>query len=202
MARHADGTLWLYPADGTGRVADLTRQQVRQFTRPGDEGHIDPATFRQLVSLGDLGQPGQAASPDFLAVIGDALWYLPGFGGGYLDEGYPLADSGWAGRTLVPTGDLDGDGRPDLLVRDTADGKLWLYRGRAGADGSTDPLSLADDTRRTAYGTGFTPPPTRCSPHPATPTATAWATCGRRPPPPRAARSSSTGAAPRRPVPR
>ncbi|RZD62368.1 hypothetical protein C0Q57_22250 [Streptomyces albidoflavus] len=157
VARHADGTLWLYPADGTGRVADLTRQQVRQFTRPGDEGHIDPATFRQLVSLGDLGQPDQAASPDFLAVIGDALWYLPGFGGGYLDEGYPLADSGWAGRTLVPTGDLDGDGRPDLLVRDTADGKLWLYRGRAGADGSTDPLSLADDTRRTAYGTGFTP---------------------------------------------
>ncbi|KPC95694.1 hypothetical protein ADL27_07720, partial [Streptomyces sp. NRRL F-6602] len=76
VARHADGTLWLYPADGTGRVADLTRQQVRQFTRPGDEGHIDPATFRQLVSLGDLGQPDQAVSPDFLAVIGDALWYL------------------------------------------------------------------------------------------------------------------------------
>ncbi|MFC7468111.1 hypothetical protein ACFQVA_11960 [Actinomadura keratinilytica] len=57
VARHADGTLWLYPADGTGRVADLTRQQVRQFTRPGDEGHIDPATFRQLVSSATSASP-------------------------------------------------------------------------------------------------------------------------------------------------
>lgn len=40
----------------------------------------------------------------------------------------------------------------DLPVRETADSTLSLHGGRAAAEGGTDPLAFADETRRTAYG--------------------------------------------------
>jgi hypothetical protein len=52
--------------------------------------------------------------------------------------------SGWNGMNLIETaGDLSGDGRVDLLARDTA-GVLWLYPGRGGTWGP-----------RTQIGTGW-----------------------------------------------
>jgi hypothetical protein len=46
--------------------------------------------------------------------------------------------------TLAAPGDADRDGRPDLLVRATSTGILYLYRGQA--DGAFDD--------RTVYGNG------------------------------------------------
>ena len=55
------------------------------------------------------------------------LYLYPGNGsGGWL----PLRTigRGWNGFTLTSSGDIDGDGRSDLLARST-DGTLWMYPG-------------------------------------------------------------------------
>ncbi|MGW5071503.1 FG-GAP repeat domain-containing protein, partial [Streptomyces cyaneofuscatus] len=155
IARRSDGKLWLYPTDGLGRVDEETRQEVGQFATPGEPEYIDPTSVDQLVSLGDMSADPDAAKVDFAAVIGDTLWYLPGYTGGHLDFGYPIADTGWKNMTLVSPGDLDGDGHPDLIARDTVSGQVWLHRGKPGPDGGTDPFSLADPATRTAYATGL-----------------------------------------------
>ncbi|MFE7455798.1 VCBS repeat-containing protein [Streptomyces sp. NPDC057554] len=155
ITRRSDGRIWLYPTDGLGRVDEETRQEIGQFASPGEPEYIDPASIDQLVSLGDMGADPDAAKVDFAAVIGDALWYLPGYTGGHLDYGYPIAATGWKNMTLVSPGDLDGDGHTDLIARDTVSGQVWLHRGKPAPDGGTDPASLADPATRTAYATGL-----------------------------------------------
>lgn len=54
-----------------------------------------------------------------------------------------IGASGWDAMTLTAPGDADG--RPDLLARDTGDGRLRLYRGQS--DGTFD--------ARTEYGHGY-----------------------------------------------
>ncbi|WP_330174120.1 hypothetical protein OG875_11420 [Streptomyces sp. NBC_01498] len=156
VSRRADGKLRYHPTDGLGRLERNGEQEIHQFYAPG-EGGIDPATIDQVISLGDLRPSPGLSTPDLLAVVDDVLWYLPNMGYGYLDAAQLISADGWSDRTIVSPGDLDSDGRTDLPARDTSDGTLWLYRGSTAADGGTDPLSLADDTRRIAYGTGFTP---------------------------------------------
>jgi hypothetical protein len=157
VTRRADGGLWLYPNDGLGHISEETRQEVLQFTDEEDSRYIDPASIDQFVALGDLSRDPDLATTDFLAVIGDQLWYLPGYGNGFLDLPYLVGDSGWADTTLVSPGDLDGDGHPDLLVRDRTSGELWLHHGRPDAADATltDPASLADRSVRLLYGTGW-----------------------------------------------
>ena len=51
--------------------------------------------------------------------------------------------TGWGGFTaLAATGDLDGDGRADLLARD-ADGRMWLLPGLGGRRSAGRPVPLA-----------------------------------------------------------
>lgn len=64
-----------------------------------------------------------------------------------------LADTGWQ---LAATGDLDGDGQPDLVFRHAVSGRLvvWLMQGAARRQGAfTSPDQLADLNWRLA-GTG------------------------------------------------
>ncbi|WP_245641020.1 DNRLRE domain-containing protein [Streptomyces megasporus] len=159
VARRTDGRLWLYPNDGLGHISDETRQEILQFTNEEDSQYIDPAAIDQLVAVGDLSHDTEQSTTDFLAVIGDRLWYLPGYENGFLDLPYLIGDSGWADTTLVSPGDLDGDGHPDLLVRDRTTGELWLHRGRPDAADATltDPVSLGDRGGRVLYGTGWSP---------------------------------------------
>ncbi|MGW5003122.1 FG-GAP-like repeat-containing protein [Streptomyces hydrogenans] len=54
------------------------------------------------------------------------LWFLPGNGYGEL-----IGTGGWnAFNALVRQGDFDGNPVEDVIARETATGKLWLYPGR------------------------------------------------------------------------
>jgi serine protease len=62
------------------------------------------------------------------AIPQGALWLYPGNGrGGWLAR--VKAGTGWNGFTaVVGPGDMNGDGKADVLARDTT-GALWLYPG-------------------------------------------------------------------------
>ncbi|WP_433543916.1 FG-GAP repeat domain-containing protein (plasmid) [Streptomyces sp. CA-294286] len=163
VARKSDGKLWLYPNNGQGEFTDDTRQEVYFFEDPDTGTAVDPATIKQIVSVGDL-TPGESNNPDFVAVIGDRLWFLPGYGGGSIQPGYPIGGTGWGAMQLASPGDVDGDGFTDLIARHTGDGGVWVYHGRAAGDadgdgvpdGGTDPVALSDAKTRTPYATGWT----------------------------------------------
>jgi hypothetical protein len=85
------------------------------------------------------------------------LWLYPGNGA---TTGVPFSartvsgSSGWAGFTMVETpGDLDGDGRVDLIARDAA-GALWLYPGRGGTWGTRRLIGTGWQAMRTIAGAG------------------------------------------------
>lgn len=130
LARVGDA-LWVYPNRGYGRLADRVA-----VGGPGWSG------VSQVVSVGDLTGDGY---PDVVAIRSDQLYLYPG------DPAHRpallaarlIGTGGWSPMTLTAPGDADHDGRPDLLVRDTSSGVLYLYRGRA--DGT-----FGD---RTTYGT-------------------------------------------------
>ncbi|GCD41950.1 hypothetical protein GKJPGBOP_01608 [Streptomyces paromomycinus] len=144
VARHADGTLWVYANTGFGEIDTDNAQEFTQFAP-----ELDPAKITQITSLGDITGDDY---PDLLARVGDGLWFLAGHPKGYVEDAYPLADSGWGRRDLVAPGDLTGDGRPDLLVRDDTTGQILLHHGAAdAATGGTDPVSLVNGTT-TVYG--------------------------------------------------
>ncbi len=62
--------------------------------------------------------------------------------------------SGWNGMNVIETpGDLTGDGRVDLLARDTA-GVLWLYPGRGGTWGTRIRIGGGWEVMRSIAGVG------------------------------------------------
>ncbi|MFD4377058.1 FG-GAP repeat domain-containing protein [Streptomyces sp. NPDC058486] len=65
------------------------------------------------------------------------LWPYPGTAAGTLGARKLLGTGGWNGvNTLTGVGDMNNDGRPDLIARKAATGKLWFYPGNTGAYGS------------------------------------------------------------------
>src|SRR4029079_13825871 len=83
----------------------------------------------QLTGAGDADGDGHA---DLLAVsstTGQGLLY-PGLGDGHFAPPRSLG-TGWnATDQMVGTGDLDGDGHLDLVVREIGTGKMRRYFGR------------------------------------------------------------------------
>ncbi|MFD3505603.1 FG-GAP repeat domain-containing protein, partial [Streptomyces sp. NPDC058678] len=164
VARRSDGKLWLYPNNGLGEFTEDTKQEVYFFPDQETEVAIDPATIKQIVSVGDITQESEEPYPDFVAVIGDQLWFLPGSFSGTVDSGYLIGNSGWGVMQLASPGDVDGDGFADLIARNTSTGDLWVYHGKSAGDadgdgipdGGTDPGSLGAGANRTAYATGWT----------------------------------------------
>ncbi|MEJ8645816.1 VCBS repeat-containing protein [Streptomyces sp. MS1.HAVA.3] len=81
-----------------------------------------------MVGPGDLTGDGKGdlLSRDSAGV----LWLHPGDGALYTKLGTRIkVGTGWnAYNALVGAGDYSGDGRPDLLARDTS-GRLFLYKG-------------------------------------------------------------------------
>jgi N-acetylmuramoyl-L-alanine amidase/FG-GAP-like repeat len=118
VARDSSGVLWLY--QGTGTPATPFAPRVKIGAGWG--------AYDSLVALGDFTGDGK----------GDMLGRTP-TGDLYLYEGSGSATAPFAARlkigikwnvynTLVGPGDMSGDGKPDLIGRDSTGG-LWFYQG-------------------------------------------------------------------------
>ncbi|WP_307852072.1 VCBS repeat-containing protein [Streptomyces sp. b94] len=123
VAKDKYGVLWLYPGNGDGVFG----------TRVRIGGGWAKYT---ITGKGDYNRDGKS---DLLARDGSGvLWLYPGTG-----KASPALGSrsrvggGWSVYNAFATaGDVTGDGRPDLLARDTS-GVLWLYKGTGGTGSAT-----------------------------------------------------------------
>ncbi|MEV6950964.1 FG-GAP-like repeat-containing protein [Streptomyces sp. NPDC051183] len=127
-ALDGNGTLWHYPADASGAYTGATRVQAATGWSPYDV----------VVAPGDFTQDGR---PDLITrdANGD-LWLHAGNSGNAgntgnaAHEGSAYASPVRIGNNwgiydlLFSPGDFSGDGRPDLMGRDSA-GDLYLYKG-------------------------------------------------------------------------
>ncbi|GKQ37237.1 hypothetical protein ALMP_37750 [Streptomyces sp. A012304] len=164
LVARRDGKLWLYPNNGLGEFTEDTKQEVYFFPDPETDVATNPADLKQIVSVGDITPDSESNNPDFVAVIGDQLWFLPGYANGTVEPGYLIGNGGWGKMQLASPGDVDGDGFTDLIARNTENGELYLYHGRSRGDadgdgvpdGGTDPASLGVPANRTVYATGWT----------------------------------------------
>ncbi|MBE9925738.1 hypothetical protein G8C93_07505 [Cellulosimicrobium cellulans] len=117
VARDTSGRLFLYPGTGTGGVRGRTQ------IGSGWQG------FSGIVSAARTGR-GQ----DLYAIRsgnGELLRYAHQGLGDFQRVAATGVASGSAVAELVPTGDFDGDGRRDLIVR-RSNGDLYLHRGTGG----------------------------------------------------------------------
>ncbi|MEU9097778.1 VCBS repeat-containing protein [Streptomyces sp. NPDC048361] len=120
IARDSAGVLWIYLGYGDGTVTSRTKVGAGWDA------------YTQIAGKGDLDGDGKA---DIVARdTAGVLWFYKGTG----NYNAPFAPrtkigAGWnMFNTLVSTGDVDLDGKTDLLARDT-NGGLWLYKGTGNA---------------------------------------------------------------------
>ncbi|CAM5595691.1 hypothetical protein SXANM310S_01604 [Streptomyces xanthochromogenes] len=120
IARDAAGVLWLYLGYGDGTVTSRIKVGAGWDA------------YTQLAGKGDLDGDGKA---DIVARdTSGVLWFYKGTG----NYNAPFAPrtrigSGWnMFDTLVSSGDVDLDGRTDLVAREPG-GNLWLYKGTGNA---------------------------------------------------------------------
>lgn len=112
----ATGALWLYSGNGAGGFS------AQRTVGTGWQMHD------LLLAAGDVNGDGR---PDLYGRerATGALWFYAGDGVGGFSSRRTLG-TGWRGLDmLVGTGDLSGDGVPDLLARARGTGELWMYRG-------------------------------------------------------------------------
>ncbi|ANZ20181.1 FG-GAP repeat domain-containing protein [Streptomyces noursei ATCC 11455] len=126
LGRDSSGLLWLYLGYGDGTLTD--RRKVG--------GGWD--AYTQIVGKGDLTGDGW---PDIVARdASGVLWLYQGTG----DPDAPFAartkiGSGWnAYDALVATGDMDLDGKADLIARQP-NGDLFFYKGTGNAAAPFEP---------------------------------------------------------------
>ncbi|MFI1091913.1 choice-of-anchor D domain-containing protein [Streptomyces sp. NPDC020917] len=136
VARDAKGQLWLYRGTGNATAPFATRTLI------GAGWNM----FTTLVGSGDLTGDGKA---DLVARDAKGqLWLYRGTGNATAPFATrTLIGAGWNMFTaLAATGDVTGDGRADLVGRDSKGG-LWLYQGTGSA---TAPFAA-----RTSVGPGW-----------------------------------------------
>ncbi|NKX56498.1 GH25 family lysozyme [Arthrobacter mobilis] len=115
LSRRTDGSLWLYPGNGAGGYGSPRKL--------GEGWQI----YNAVAGGGDLNGDSR---PDLLARQTDgSLWFYAGTGSGTYHARVRNGASGWNQYAdLLGTGDLNGDGRGDLLAKRT-DGTVYFYPG-------------------------------------------------------------------------
>ncbi|WP_416971808.1 FG-GAP-like repeat-containing protein [Streptomyces sp. 4F14] len=127
LSRQAsDGTLWVYP--GTGKTSGTfgTRYQIGRSWQSQD-----------VTRTGDFNGDGLTDVLTRQASDG-TLWVYPGTtesGPAVLGTRYQVG-TGWNSQDAVTIGDLDNDGRVDVLSRQASDGTLWVYPGTGRTSGA------------------------------------------------------------------
>ncbi|MFC4015363.1 FG-GAP repeat domain-containing protein [Nonomuraea purpurea] len=119
IARDTAGALWLYPGRTDGGLASRVPTGTSGWN-----------AMNALAGYGDYTGDGKN---DLLArTTTGTLYIYPGTGSIIANQilGARIsAGTGWEAYTaLVSTGDNNGDGKPDLIARDSA-GALWLFKG-------------------------------------------------------------------------
>ncbi|MFF4406279.1 FG-GAP repeat domain-containing protein [Streptomyces sp. NPDC001404] len=125
LARDKTGDLWIYQARPDGTLTDRVR------VGPGWDIYTD------IVGRGDLNGDGHT---DIVAKDRNGvLWFYKGTGNiNDPFESRVRIGGGWdAYDMLVSSGDVNLDGRSDLLARDH-DGVLWLYKGNGNQNDPFD----------------------------------------------------------------
>ncbi|MGP9021267.1 N-acetylmuramoyl-L-alanine amidase [Streptomyces sp. BR1] len=125
IGRDTTGVLWFYKGTGNPAAPFATRVRI------GGGWQV----YNAMVSTGDLTRDGKA---DLVARDASGVLWL------YKGTGNPTAPyaprvrigGGWqAYNTMVGPSDLNGDGIPDLVARDSS-GVLWYYKGTGSATGA------------------------------------------------------------------
>jgi hypothetical protein len=108
------GGLYVYDTTADGELSS------RVLVRTGQ-------TYLRMAEVGDVTGDGAG---DLVALDHEKnLWLIPGTGKNTFGT-RKLIFSGWGTgyNTILGAGDLTGDGRPDLIERDTS-GNVWLNKG-------------------------------------------------------------------------
>ncbi|MET8970622.1 N-acetylmuramoyl-L-alanine amidase [Streptomyces hydrogenans] len=121
VARDKDGVLWYYKGSGNPNAPFKAR------LRTGGGWQV----YNKILGTGDMTADGK---PDLIARDNSGvLWFYQGTG----DPARPFATKakiggGWqVYNELIATGDMTGDGKPDLIARDNS-GVLWFYKNTGG----------------------------------------------------------------------
>ncbi|WP_326700789.1 DNRLRE domain-containing protein [Streptomyces sp. NBC_01754] len=153
FARTPDGRFWLYPGDGHGSFDVGRRLEIRL-----PAGAPDPASWVQIKAVGDITGDQR---PEVFVRTGDTFWALLGYTGGTFQEAIRMNPDAWAVRDIVNVADVDLDGTPDLLWRNTSNGNMYIRHGKPGpVAGSVDLGSLktaaaSREAKDTPYGTSW-----------------------------------------------
>ncbi|WP_345632075.1 GH25 family lysozyme [Rugosimonospora acidiphila] len=129
--------------NGDGRDDIVTRDGSGNLWEYANAGGTGTSTYHPGVKLGvgwggmntvklaDLNGDGKV---DLIARDSSGnLWMYPGTGGTGTSTfaSHVQLGVGWGGMNAIALGDMNGDGRPDLMARDSA-GVLWLYPNAGG----------------------------------------------------------------------
>ncbi|MFE0698475.1 N-acetylmuramoyl-L-alanine amidase [Streptomyces sp. NPDC058872] len=118
VARDASGVLWHYQGSGNPSAPFKPRTKV------GGGWQV----YRQIVGVRDVNGDDE---PDLIAVDSSGfLWFYKGTGNtaAPFEPRVKIGSSWNVYDAIIGTGDLTGDGKPDIIARDTS-GVLWSYKG-------------------------------------------------------------------------
>ncbi|SFE33721.1 Repeat domain-containing protein [Actinoplanes philippinensis] len=145
IVRTKAGAVFFYPGVSSGKFG--ARKQL----------YKNMSHLRELTAIGDFNRDGY---PDLLAsqTSNGNVYLYPGQKGAKFGKRVALAYGDWNNRSeFAGVGDFDRDGVPDLLVKMTSSGTLYLYPGKSGgfkaavkvgtASGLRDLLGVGDFDR-------------------------------------------------------